>query len=105
MAKQKLYEDIPLPGLESIQEVHHTGEVHAMKTLKTKGTAYCPSCCRWNTRAALGVLESNGHLIYRDHVKRTYSGATIPCPTSGVRLCQSKPILRSDAKITQCSCE
>jgi hypothetical protein len=43
----------------------------------------CPYC----HNGKVGLVLLGGHLVWREHTYRTWSGAPVQCATSGVRLC------------------
>jgi hypothetical protein len=76
--------------------------VEKQKPPKAAGSAWCPACP--SRKVGLGVLNVNGHVVYREHTKKTYSGATVTCPASGVRLCHLLPYDKHDTKFVRCIC-
>lgn len=76
-----------------------SGMEKATKTKPVKAAAYgsCPSCT-----AGKVALEPHGdHLFWRFHRLTVWSGAAMPCRTSGARLCDAP----DQEQQTKCVCE
>lgn len=39
----------------------------------------------------VGLVQSNGHLLYKEHEKSTFSGARMQCRASWSRICDNPP--------------
>lgn len=62
-----------------------TGDaVTASSAQRAVTSATCPSCHR-NTD--VGLVRSGTHLVYREHLYPTWSGAQMTCRASGVAAC------------------
>lgn len=64
-------------------------ENRGKKSAPARAVAYtaCPDCM--NKKVAL--VSTNGHLLYREHWKATFSGAQMQCRASWSRICDNPP--------------
>lgn len=54
------------------------------KALKSVAQGNCPKC----SREKVGLVQTNGHLMWRVHTYRTHGGTTLHCPAVGIYVCQ-----------------
>lgn len=56
------------------------------KTTSIRSVAWgnCPGC----RKGRVGIIRGAFHLMWREHSYRTWGGALITCPSSGVPVCQ-----------------
>ena len=54
------------------------------KAMRSIAWSPCPKC----TAKRVGVVRLNDHLVWRHHWFVTWSGAALPCPATGIALCQ-----------------
>lgn len=61
-----------------------TGE-ERQRPLRAVAWGNCPTC----SATRVGFARQAEHLVWKDHAVTTWSGARVPCRTSGVRLCDA----------------
>lgn len=97
MARRKqLWEDVPMPGMDKLVAVHDQSEIHGLKRPTIVASGWCPGCRKTpveNDRG-IGVIEQGGHLVWKLHNRKNIYGTAMQCPTSGVMLCVSRPLIR-----------
>lgn len=75
-----------------------TGEEAATRRVRPVGYAKCPRC----SKAKLGAVPSGSHVVWREHVYRTWGGCPITCPASGVSLCTLPAVVEAGATPLSC---
>jgi hypothetical protein len=91
--------DQPLP----LDLAAATGSVEKQRKryVKPKGYGKCPGCLA----ARIALIQQGKHWVWKAHTYRTYSGASLACVSSGIRLCdlpEGSPTINSDP--IHCSC-
>jgi len=76
-----------IPTIPMFPEPERVGRRSPPPLERPAGWAKCPAC----TAPRTAVVRVGTHLAWRGHDRITFSGAKIPCPTSGVPLCRAAP--------------
>lgn len=63
------------------------------KSARSLAFASCPDC----TNAAVGLVASNTHLVWREHFRTTVGGIRIQCRATGVPVCEHPPAVPVEA--------
>lgn len=61
----------------------------------------CPGHTDDGSARRTGLVRQGGHLVWRWHQTKTYSGVAIECPSSGQPVCTSPS---RSADVVHCSC-
>jgi hypothetical protein len=81
------FDDVPTEPMFDMEPVTKSttqqGDIAKAKPLRTIARGRCSHCLA----ASVGLVRVGDHLVWRNHTKKTYSDANIPCRASSVRLC------------------
>lgn len=64
-----------------------TVEKSKRRGMRSVAWASCPDC----SNKRVGLVQSSGHLLYREHERVTLSGARMQCRASVSRICDNPP--------------
>ncbi|WP_130012157.1 hypothetical protein [Serinicoccus sediminis] len=79
----------PLIELDAVAQTARNDENANKRSPRPRAVAWtsCPDCANPN----IGLVQSNGHLLYKEHEKATFSGARMQCRASWSAICTNPP--------------